>query len=167
MITNYCKTLTELPLVSSSLASKPIHPLLNQQIPFPHLEVPVSKKNLYLFQTMHCISCWCRIQMYFGIVWTVWASKKCTQKVFVTLFSYLFYPKTKWNIVYENLKTKIFSRDTNIIPQKHWTLDFSGLSATTIGDFWVSQNYPIINFKKTVCPKTVWMRHCFFKETKM
>ena len=25
--------------------------------------------------------------------------------------------------------------------------------------FWVSLNYPILNFKKTVCSKNVWMRH--------
>ena len=32
-------------------------------------------------------------------------------------------------------------------------------SATIIGGFRVSRNYPILNFKKTVCPKNVWMRH--------
>ena len=31
-------------------------------------------------------------------------------------------------------------------------------SLTTIGVFWVSLNYPIPNFKKTVCLKNVWMR---------
>ena len=36
---------------------------------------------------------------------------------------------------------------------------FLGFSATTIGGFWVSLNYPILNFKKTVCPKNVWMQH--------
>ena len=34
-----------------------------------------------------------------------------------------------------------------------------GHSATTIGGFWVLLNYPILNFKKTVCPKNVWMQH--------
>ena len=31
---------------------------------------------------------------------------------------------------------------------------------TIIGSFWVSLNYQILNFKKTVCPKKVWMQHC-------
>ena len=41
------------------------------------------------------------------------------QKVLVTLFSYIFHVKAKRNIVYEYLKTKNLSRDTNIIPQMH------------------------------------------------
>ena len=93
--------------------------------------------------------------MYFGTVWTVWVPKK-----FVTLFPDIFHVKAKWSIVYEYLKTKIFSRDTNILPQMHWTSNIFGHSAITIGSFWVSLNYPILNFKKTVCPKNVWMWHC-------
>ena len=31
-----------------------------------------------------------------------------------------------------------------------------------MGGFWVSLNYPIYNFKRTLCPKNFWMRHCFF-----
>ena len=30
----------------------------------------------------------------------------------------------------------------------------------TLGDFRLLLNYPILNFKKTVCPKNLWMRHC-------
>ena len=56
-----------------------------------------------------------------------------------TFSIYIFHVKTKWNIVYENLKTKIFSRDLNILPQMQWTLNIFGSSATTIGGFWVSQ----------------------------
>ena len=101
----------------------------------------------------------CCIQMYFGTVWTVWAPKK----VLTTLFPYIVHVKTKWNIVYKNLKTKIFSRDTNILPQMHWTSNIFGPPATTIGGFWVSLNYPILNFKKTVCPKNVWIWHCWYR----
>ena len=79
-------------------------------------------------------------------------------KSFCNLFS-TFHVKSKLNMVYEHLKTKIFSRDTNILPQMHWTSNIFGHSATTIGGFWVSLNYPILNFKKTVCPKNVWMQH--------
>ena len=79
------------------------------------------------------------------------------------LYLYIFHVKTKWNIVYEYLKTKIFSRDANILPQMHWTSNIFGHSAITIGSFWVSLNYPILNFKKTVYPKNVWMRHWYDK----
>ena len=63
-------------------------------------------------------------------------------------------------MVYEYLKTKTFSRDTNIISQMHGISNIFGHSVTTIGIFEVSLNYPILNFKKTVCPKSVWMGHC-------
>ena len=36
-------------------------------------------------------------------------------------------------------------------------------SATTIGGFRVSLRYPILNFKKMVCPKNVSMQHCVAK----
>ena len=85
--------------------------------------------------------------------------KKCAQKVLASFFLHLFHVKTKWNIVHEYLKTKIFSTDTNILPHMHWTSNISGHSTATIGGFWVSLNYPILTFKKTVCPKNVWMRH--------
>ena len=32
-------------------------------------------------------------------------------------------------------------------------INIFGPSATTIGIFWVSLSYPILNFKKTICPK--------------
>ena len=86
--------------------------------------------------------------------------KKGPEKVLVTFFRYKFHVKTKWNIVYEYLKTRIFPRDTNILPQMHWTSNFFGHSPATHGGFWVSLNYPILSFKKKVCPKNVWMRHC-------
>ena len=62
--------------------------------------------------------------------------------------------------VYKYLKTKIFLRDTNVLPQMHWTSNIFWHPVTTIGCFWVSLNYSILNFKKTVCPKNVWMHHC-------
>ena len=93
--------------------------------------------------------------------------KKCTQKFLVLLFQYIFHVKSKWNIVYKYLKTKIFSRDTNILPQMHWTSNIFGPLASTIREFWVSLNFAILNFKKTVCPKKFWMRHCVGKERKI
>ena len=54
----------------------------------------------------------------------------------------------------------MFSRVKNILPQMHWALNIFGHLATTIRGFWVSLNYPILNFKKTVCPKNAWMQHC-------
>ena len=101
----------------------------------------------------------CHIQMYFGTIWMVWSPKK----VLVTLFPYIVHVKSKWNIVCEYLKSKIFLKDTNILPRMHWTSNIFRSSATTIGGFWVSLNYPILNFKKTVCPKNVWMRHWCLK----
>ena len=93
------------------------------------------------------------------VFWYLWngmgAQKNSPKKVFVTLFLCMLHVKTKWNIVYEYLKTKIFSRDTNILPQMHWTSNIFGHSATTIWGFCVSLNYPILDFKKTVCPGNV------------
>ena len=86
--------------------------------------------------------------------------KNAPKKVLGTLFPYIFHVKPTWNIVYKYLKTKIFSRDSNILLQMHWTSNIFQHSATIIGSFWVLLNYPILNFKKTVCPKNVWMQHC-------
>ena len=72
--------------------------------------------------------------------------KNTPEKVLAKLFPYTFHVKIKLNIVYENLKRKIFSRDTNILPQMHWTSNSFGHSSATIGGFWVSLNYPILNF---------------------
>ena len=88
------------------------------------------------------------------------AQNNLPKKVLVTLFLYLFNVKTKWNIVYEYLKTKIFSIDANVYPQMHWTSNIFGPSATTIGRFGVLLNYPNLNFKKMVCPKNVWIWRC-------
>ena len=97
------------------------------------------------------LTCWqCRIQMHFGTIWTVWVPKKMHPKS--SCNSYLFHIKTKWNSLH-TLKTKIFSRDTNILSQMHWTSNISGPSTTTIEGFWVSINYPILNFKKNGMPK--------------
>ena len=88
------------------------------------------------------------------------SQKNPPKKILATLFPYIFHIKTKWNIVYKYLKTEIFSRDTNILPQMHgiskylWTLSYCHWG------FWVSLSYPILNLKKTVCPKDVWMQHC-------
>ena len=92
----------------------------------------------------------CDIQMYFGTTWTVWAPKK----VLVTLLPYIFHVKTKWNIICEYWKMQVFSRDTNILPKMYWASNIFGPLATTFGFFWVSLNYPILNFKKMVSPKT-------------
>ena len=83
------------------------------------------------------------------------ALKNAPKKVLVTLFPYIFHVKTNSNIVHEYLKTKIFSRDTNILPQMDLTSNIFGHSATTIGGFWISLIYSILNFKKTVCPKNI------------
>ena len=48
----------------------------------------------------------------------------------------------KWNIVYKHLKTKDFSRDSNILPQMHWTLDIFGHLTAIIGGLEVSLKYP-------------------------
>ena len=97
--------------------------------------------------------------MHFGTVWMVLLPKKSAQKVIVLLFPYLTYITTKWNIVYVNLETKIFLRDANILPQMQWASFFFVPSVTTIEGFWISLNYPILNFKKTVYPNIVWMCH--------
>ena len=91
----------------------------------------------------------CPIQMYFGTSWTLSAP----EKVLLTLFLYIFHVKTKWNIVSKYLKTKIFSYDTNVLPQMHWISNIFEHSATTIGGFWVPLNYLIVNFKKKLCRK--------------
>ena len=44
----------------------------------------------------------------------------------------IYWLKTKWNIVYKYLKTKIFSRNANILPQMHWTWNIFRPSAITI-----------------------------------
>ena len=64
------------------------------------------------------------------------------------------------------LKNKSLSRDTNIL-QMHWTSNKFLHSATAMGGGgegggFGCLNYPILNFKKTVCSKKVWMQHCFF-----
>ena len=47
--------------------------------------------------------------------------------------------------------------DTSIFPQMHWTSKMFGHSVSTIGVFWSSLNYSILNFEKRVCPKKVWI----------
>ena len=66
------------------------------------------------------------------------AQKNAPKKVLVALFPYIFHVKPKWNIVYEYLKTKIFSRDSNIFPQMHWISNIFGHSAKIIGGFFCS-----------------------------
>ena len=72
-------------------------------------------------------------------------TKKCAQKVIVTFFLYILHIKTKSNIVYEYIK-KIFSRNSNILPQMHWKSNIFGCSAAIIGVFWLSLNDPILNY---------------------
>ena len=83
---------------------------------------------------MACCLYQCCIQIHFGTVWTVWAPKK----VLVTFFPLIFHVKTEWTIVYEYQKAKIFSRDTNNLPQMHWTSNIFRQSTKTIIGFWVS-----------------------------
>ena len=71
----------------------------------------------------------CCIQLYFGTFWAVWVPEK--------IYKYIFHVKTKLNIACKYL-TKIFSRDTNILPQMYWTLNIFGPSTTTIRGFCVS-----------------------------
>ena len=53
--------------------------------------------------------------MYFSTVWTVWVLKKMRPKKFLShFFYYMFHVKTRWNIIYKYLKTKIFLEDKNI-----------------------------------------------------
>ena len=59
----------------------------------------------------------------------------------------------------ENMPRKIW--DTSTLPQMHWTSNIFGHSVTTIEVFWASLNYSILNFKKIVCPKNIWMRHLY------
>ena len=63
------------------------------------------------------------------------AQKNTPKKFLVTLFPYIFHVKTKLNIVYKNLKTKMFSRDTNLLPQMHLTSNIFEHSVTAIGVF--------------------------------
>ena len=56
--------------------------------------------------------------------------KKCAQIISCDIFPYIFHVKTKLNIVYEYLKTKIFSRDTYPSPNSlnikyFWTLSYN------------------------------------------
>ena len=83
--------------------------------------------------------------------------KKSAQKVLVTPFPCIFHLEAKRNIVYKQLKAKNISRDSNILPQMHLTSNIFGHSATII---WGLLNCPILNIKKMVCTKNVWMRHC-------
>ena len=80
--------------------------------------------------------------------------KKVLKKVFVTVFPFIFHIKTEWNIVYEYSKTKTFQETQTSFPKciEHQII----LETTTIGGFWVSLNYPILNFKKTVMSKKLF-----------
>ena len=68
--------------------------------------------------------------------------------------------KAKSKIVFEYVRKNLFKRQISFLKciKHQWTLNNNifGHSATTIGGVWVSLNYPILNFKKTVCPKSVW-----------
>ena len=82
------------------------------------------------------------------------APKKAPQKVLVTLFPYIFHLKTEWNIVCEYLKTKTFSRGTNILPQMHWTSNNFGNSATTTGSFGYHKTIQSLTSRKQYAQKT-------------
>ena len=55
---------------------------------------------------------WCRLN-------GMGTPKNTPKKILATLFPYIFHGKIKLSIFYEYFKTKIFSRDTNILPQTH------------------------------------------------
>ena len=89
------------------------------------------------------------------VVWyrlTVWTLKK----ILFTVSQCIFYETTKWNIAYEYLKIEIFSRDTNILSNKHWTLNIFGPSATTIGEIWDHQAIQSLTSRKWYAQKTSW-----------
>ena len=92
------------------------------------------------------------IPMYFGNVWTVWAPKK----VLITLFQYLFHVKTEWNISTNDRRNRHKYPSPNTLIIKY----FWALSYNHCGEYGVSLIYPILNFKKSVCPKSIWMQHC-------
>ena len=73
-------------------------------------------------------------QMYLGTNWIIWALRKMC-------------PTSSTN----TWKQKYF-QETNVLPYMHWTSNIFGHSATTIDGFWVSLNYPILNFKKKLYP---------------
>ena len=61
--------------------------------------------------------------------------KNAPKKVLVTLFPYIFDVKPTWNIVYEYLKTKIFPRDSNILPQMNWASNIFDTQLQLLGVF--------------------------------
>ena len=61
----------------------------------------------------------------------------------------------------KNLFKRHKYRSTNALNIKYF-----GPLPTTVGLFWVSLNYPILNIKKMRCLKNVWMRHCTNKVIK-
>ena len=99
------------------------------------------------------------ILVLFAIVWT---PKKMHPKSSCNLFSIhiscLNYMKYSIRIV----KNKnLFKRHKYPSPNAFSIKYFWTLSCNHWGGFWVSLNYPILNFKKTVCPKTFWVQHCW------
>ena len=70
--------------------------------------------------------------------------KKCVQKSSCSTFSiYIYHIKTKQNIVYEYLKTKIFSGDTNILPQMHLiSINTQLQTLGVLGYHWIIQSLP-------------------------
>ena len=93
--------------------------------------------------------------MYFGTVWTVWVPRK----VLVTLFQYISHVKIKWNSL-RKLKKHIYIFKRNKYPSPNalnikyfWTLSYNHWKGG-------GEVLSILNFKKTVCPKHFFMRHC-------
>ena len=88
--------------------------------------------------------------------------KKCAQKVIVTLFPYLFHIKTKWNIVYVYLKTKIFSRDKYPSPTaciKHKIFLDPQLQPLRVFGYHVT--IQSLTSRKQYAQKNVWMQHWY------
>ena len=59
------------------------------------------------------------------------------------------------------LKNKNLSKRLKYPSPNELSIKYFWHSATIIGGFRVSLNYPILNFKKTVCPKNVWIGYCW------
>ena len=96
-------------------------------------------KNETLYAALHPDVFWYRLN-------GMGAQKNIPKKVPATLFPRTFYVKTKWNIVYEYLKTKIFSRKSFPKCIEYQIFLDTQYFGNIFGGFWVSLNYSILNF---------------------
>ena len=85
--------------------------------------------------------------------------KKCTQKSSCNTFFIYISHKNWMKCSLQILKNKNRLKRHKYPSPNVLKSNIFGPSATTIRGFWVSLIYPILNFKKMVCPKNVWMWH--------